>query len=51
MILIVKYVSSIRLIDTVLLLEVNENVNSLVKLSRNRIIVIVTKVLIIRIIL
>jgi hypothetical protein len=43
-ILTVKHVSSVRLMDTALLLEVNENVDSLVKLSRNRVTVVVTGV-------
>ena len=37
--------------NTVSLLEVNKNVNSLIELSRNRVVVIVTRVLTTRIIL
>jgi hypothetical protein len=48
-ILTAEHVGSIRLRDTVLLLEVNKNVDSPVELSRNRVAVVITRVLIARI--
>jgi len=50
-ILIVELSSIVLLNKIILLLKVNKNVNSIVELSRNRIIVIITRILIVRIIL
>jgi hypothetical protein len=50
-ILTAEHVGSVRLGDTALLLEVNKNVNGPVELGRNRVAVVIARVLTVRIVL